>query len=300
MSARFSETEKKLRKLFSSQDSFVYKNVTYNIMRVGKPSPSKGECKTDIYVLAETKDHEPREFKISVKQKNADFIGNKIRLERAIEIFGDDAQSIIFTHTRSIHNEFLKEPLVFFHSKNRTRAKSITLGWKFEIMNKSSGNKSGLLSLTKQQKLEIYAGTNLSKDKKNSKIGQTIISNSGVANFILVVDANPSEGLDYYVKQLIPVEEFVKNKNLYFACKALNYRADPDKWDGNRPLCVYVDWQLRNGKLYANLVYNNPLETKGNEVGSKIQKILKELKIDKNNFSDLNRFLDKDVNKYIK
>lgn len=36
-----------------------------------------------------------KEFKISVKQNNADFLENKISLDRAIEILGSDAQSII-------------------------------------------------------------------------------------------------------------------------------------------------------------------------------------------------------------
>lgn len=40
------------------------------------------------------------------------------------------------------------------------------MGWKFEFINKLGGKKCGIIDLTDQQKIDIYAGTNLNLDKK--------------------------------------------------------------------------------------------------------------------------------------
>jgi len=298
MNKNFSNTERAIKALLETEDSFVYRSRTYKTKVVGKPSPASGECKTDIYVLAETADYAAKEFKISIKQSNADFIGNKLSLDRAIEIFGEEAPAIIVEHTNSIREYFEASTLVFFDKKNRTDAKSMTLGWKFEIMNKTSGNKSGKLNLTHQQKIEIYSGQNLQEGKRNSRVNGLPVEDSGVANFMLVVDSTIDQDLDYYMNQLVPVEEYVDDKELYFACKALNYRIAPNKWDGNRPLCVYVNWQLYNGELSATLVYTNPLETKGNEPGNNLREILQELDITENNFSQIEQYLSENVSTY--
>lgn len=300
MSRTFSDTEKSLIDLFSKNDRFKYKDIVYSVKVVGKPSPSEGECKTDIYILADDDKGCSKEFKISVKQKNADFLENKIQLDRAIEIFGIDAQRIISKSIESVKKNFEDEFIIFFDKKGNTRAKSITLGWRFEILNKMSGKKSGLLKLSYDQKKEVYSGGNLSKDKKNSKILGLPVINSGIANFILIVDPIIKQDLDFYVNRLIPIEDFVKEKELYFCCRALNYRAEKDGWEGDRSLCVYVDWVLKDGKLFSALIYNDPLKKKGNEMAENIREILKTLKITKENFSDLEQFLDKNVNKYKK
>jgi len=298
MSKNFSNTERTIKALLETKDSFVYQGNTYHTKFVGKPSPPKGECKTDIYVLAETEDYELKEFKISIKQPNADFIGNKLSLGRAIEIFGPQAQDIIFEHAQSIREQFEGSTLVFFDKRYKTSAKSMTLGWKFEIMNKTSGNKSDKLNLTHQQKVEIYSGQNLQKRKRNSIVNGIPVIDSGIANFMLVVEPTVEQELDYYMNELIPVEEYVADKELYFACKALNYRATPDKWDGDRPLCVYINWQLHLDELSASFVYTNPLETKGNELGENLQEILQKLGINKNNFSQLEQYLSEDISIY--
>lgn len=122
-----------------------------------------------------------------------------------------------------------------------------------------------------------------------------IIKNSGVANYILNID---DENLtqDTCLKMLQPIEEYAKFQTIYFACKALNYRFDRNKWDGPRPLSVYVDWFVDNGKLDAHLAFDNPLEHNGNEVGEKLRNILNELKIKK--FDDLRGVLSPNVKCY--
>lgn len=133
------------------------------------------------------------------------------------------------------------------------------------------------------------------KNKKNSSVNGQIIKNSGVANYILNID---DENLtqDTCLKMLQPIEEYAKFQTIYFACKALNYRFDRNKWDGPRPLSVYVDWFVDNGKLDAHLAFDNPLEHNGNEVGEKLRNILNELKIKK--FDDLRGVLSPNVKCY--
>ena len=101
------------------------------------------------------------------------------------------------------------------------------------------------------------------------------------------------------MESLIPIDTFTNtHPDIFFVCKALNYRAEKDKWDSDRPLSVYVDWKIVDGKLSGKLVFDHPLRKKGNEIGEKVKKILCSLKIDKTNFSTLKGLLDKDVNFY--
>jgi len=288
---KFSETEKSLIKLFNDSKSFTHGGDQYDVIEVGKPSPSIGECKTDIYILTSDKDKRQKEFKISVKQHNADFLENKIKLERAIEILGNDAQSLIEASTTKVRNAFESEQLVFIDKKGKTGEKCITLGWKFEFMNKPSGGKSGLMQLTDSQKHDIYAGTNLPVSKINCTVNKHLIANSGIADYILEVDPEINQNVDFYISKLVRIEDFVRNKDIYFACKALNYRAVVDKWDGNRPLAVYIDWNLISNKLIGNVVFSNPLSKKGNEIGENIQSILKQLGISTDNFKDIKKYL---------
>lgn len=93
-----------------------------------------------------------------------------------------------------------------------------------------------------------------------------------------------------------PIENFAKAQKIYFACKALNYRVNKDKWDGDRPLSVYVDWSLdKDGKLQGKLNFEKPLSVKGNIIGTNIKQLLTGLGIDKNNFNELRKYLHKGV-----
>lgn len=49
---------------------------------------------------------------------------------------------------------------------------------------------------------------------------------------------------------MIPIKDYVKmHPDIYFACKALNYRTFAEKWDGNRPLSVQVNWSAEQNKF---------------------------------------------------
>lgn len=249
----FIDTEHSVEKLFPVGTTFFFEGKEYKVLLCGKPRPSQGECKTDVYIKGIAPDGEVRELKISVKQKNADFLENKMSLGRACEIFGKDASDIIRRCLLSIQDRFIDDCLVYFEEKGKTGARTMKLGWKFELLNKLSGEKSGILELTEEQKNDVFAGINLSVDKKNSRVNGQIINDSGVANYILNID-DDNMTQDTCLRNLQPIEEYVKSQTIYFACKALNYRFDKNKWDGPRPLSVYVDWFVDNGKLNAHLI----------------------------------------------
>lgn len=287
--SNFGKTERKIKDLFLSEKKFTYEQANYSVLKCDKPTSSKGECKTDVYVLAQDDLGNQKEFKISVKQNNADFLENKISLDRAIEILGSDAQSIIERSIAKIKKTFEDDYLVYFKPYKKTKALSLTMGWKFEFINKLGGKKCGIIDLTDQQKIDIYAGTNLNLDKKNSSVNGETVINSGVANYIITIDA-PNKDLNYYLSKMQPIEHFAKQQDIYFVCKALNYRANKDKWDGDRSLSVYVNWFLdQEGKLQGKLVFEKPLSVKGHSIGKNIKNLLATLQINKNNFHELNK-----------
>jgi len=86
---------------------------------------------------------------------------------------------------------------------------------------------------------------------------------------------------------MISIDNYIKEyPDIFFACKALNYRSFKDKWDGDRPLAVYIKWDLKNDKLYSKIKYDNPLLMRGNEVVSVLKRVFEQLKI--KNTKDIN------------
>lgn len=293
----FSDTERRLIELLEVGAKFRFDGVEYIVSKPScKPTVAKGECKTDVYVQTNSANGD-KVFKISVKQQNADFLENKMSHERAVEIFGAKADEVIMQATNSIKENFQKTPIIYFVRKGRTDAKSITLGWKFEFVNKTGGNLSSSMQLTTQQIVDIYSGTSLPGDKKNAIVNGEEVIDSGIADFILVVDQDKNMTIEDFEKGLMTIEKFVETEKptIYFACKALNYRAEKDKWDGDRPLSVYVDWHIENTKLVGELRFDEPLHHKGNEIGNRVQNLLLELGINSDNFSRLRDVIDSSI-----
>lgn len=280
MKKTFSETERNILSLFKVGTYFSKDGVKHKVIISGKPLVTKGECKTDIYLKTLCRENIEHEFKISLKLENADFLENKISIERAYEILGPNASNIIKNATLSISDKFIKHKLIEFKKSNPI----IMIGWKFEFMNKRSGEKSGLMNLNQSQIHDIYSGKNLNEEKKNAKVNNILIKDSGVADYMLVVEAVSIDDSQYYINKLIKISDYIKTKKIYFACKALNFRLKELKWDGNRPLCVWVNWFVAKGKLYSKINFDKPLETKGNEIAWNIKNLLNELKLNYSNF----------------
>lgn len=282
MPATFGDAERHICVLFSRGNRFSYDGINYEVQFVGKPTCSRGEPKTDVYVLASSA-RGTREFKISFKKKNANFLENKTNSERAELLFGHYWQDIICTATTALHREFESRPLIYKQSFRRTEAGAITLGWKFELLNVDSGQLSGDMLLTRDQTIDVYAGTNLTGDKRDASVNGRTIQRSGVANFILFEECRPRT-IQEAADMLITVEDYVdENPNVYFACKALNYRSFADKYDGNRPLAVYVDWRIERNMLVSELIYDSPLLQGGDYAFERLNRALKTLGVNTTN-----------------
>lgn len=273
----FGDAERRILAYFELGTKFLFKNKTFEVVESGKPTCSHGEPKTDIYILAQS-GAEKEEIKISYKKENADFLENKTNSERAEQLFGSDWRTVIEASTRSIKKQFEERPLIYKEQKGRTEKGAITLGWKFELLNKPGGELSGMMNLTEQQVYDVYAGTNLSADKKNASVNGHIVNNSGVADYILMVD-DVSSAQDI-INRMVSITEYIKqHPNIYFACKALNYRTFKEKYDGDRPLSVQVGWTVNDGKLAHELIFDHPLEMNGNETAKRLLACMKALAI---------------------
>ena len=273
----FGDAERGILAFMTEETEFVFQNKKYKVILSGKPTCHKGEPKTDIYILAES-EYDKVEIKISYKKENADFIENKMSAERAKQLFGINWELIIEQSTTAIRDKFEERMLIYKNKFKRTEKGAITLGWKFELLNKNSGELSGKMLLTEEQVIEVYAGSNLSEDKRNAMVCGQVIENSGIANYILM-DEEVHSAQDV-IDKMIPITEYVKlHPNIYFACKALNYRTFAGKWDGDRPLSVQVFWNAEKNKLVPKLVYDKPLMIKGNEVAGRLLQYMKLLNI---------------------
>ena len=263
MAKTFGDAERFILSLFKAGATFTYHDVSYTVTKSGKPTCRKGEPKTDIYIAAEDVHRNIAEFKISFKKQNADFLENKTNSERAEQLFGADWENIISNATLALQDEFLSRILIYKEKLGRTDKGAITLGWKFELLNVESGQLSGNMRLSREQMIDVYAGTNLKGDKRDAFVNGKQIPFSGVANYILFENTlvqNTQEAID----SLIPIEDYVSlHPDVYFACKALNYRTFHQKYDGNRPLAVYVDQFANNGKLDYKIRFDTPLKHGG-------------------------------------
>lgn len=279
MGKTFSSAEKEVLSMFPVGAKFKYEGEDYTVVVSGKPTCINGEPKTDIYIKAISSCENAMEFKVSFKKENAEFLENKINSERAEQLFGECWSEIISNAISDLKDEFLSRPLIYKKNFKRTDAGSITLGWKFELLNKSSGQLSGSMKLTKEQVIDVYAGTNLTDDKRNSSVNGVVIADSGVANFILF-QRDPMQNIQQIIDSLVSIEDYVnKNPDVYFACKALNYRSFIDKYDRNRPLAVYVDWFIKDGKLSHDICFDTPLQKGGNYVHRELKNALNELRV---------------------
>lgn len=273
----FGSAERRILSYFKRGTEIFYKGRRLEVQEAGKPTCPYGEPKTDIYILARDSIG-VEEIKISYKKENADFLENKTTAERAEQLFGEDWRHIIENSTIDLQEKFEDRIRIYKEKYARTERGSITLGWKFELMNKPSGDLSGRMRLTPEQVYDVYAGTNLSEDKRNASVNGKIIFQSGVAEFILI--SNHVRSAQEVIDHMIPIEVYVENNpDIYFACKALNYRTFAEKYDGNRPLAVQVDWYIEEGKLSSSLIFDRPLEMNGKEMAQRLLRCMERLGI---------------------
>lgn len=264
----FGAAERRILSYFKVGTELFFNGRECTVVESDKPTCSSGEPKTDIFVrIDDGQGYE--DIKISYKKENADFLENKTNAGRAEQLLGPYWREIIQDATSQIREQFYNRALIYKEAFRRTEKGSMTLGWKFELLNKPGGDLSGRLDLTPQQVYDVYAGTNLSDDKRDAVVNGRIIEDSGVADYILNVDYVSSA--QEVIERMVPIDEYIRiHPYIYFACKALNYRTFRDKYDGNRPLAVQVDWHIEGGKLVSDLVFDVPLEMNGTEMANRL------------------------------
>lgn len=287
----FSKNELQIAKTLCKGTIFNFNGEQLTVQKVAKPQVVSGECKTDIYLEALNRHGDTREFKISYKQENAEFIENKMKDSRAEGILGPNWKSIIESGTKNLKSKFESRALII---KKGKRNGSITLGWKYELLDVKGGELSSKLNLSKEQIIDIYSGENLPEEKRNAVVDGIKIENSGVANYMLRTDKlnNPQD----IINNLQTIEEYVEmHPDVYFACKALNYRTFDKKYDGDRPLAVQIDWENENGFLVPRYNYSDPLTRKGKEISQKLLATLDSLGITDTNGINSTNFLNQEL-----
>lgn len=291
MGKTFSKNERTIANTLSKGTTFVFEGEQYTVTKVAKPQVPSGECKTDIYIEGINPLGKTKEFKISYKQGNAQFIENKMKASRAESILGPNWKSIIESGTENLKSKFESRAIII---KKGRRDGSITLGWKYELLDVLSGELSSKLDLSEKQIRDIYSGENLPEEKRNAEVDGIKIKNSGVANYMLRTDVlnNPQ----HIINNLQTIENYVKNHpDVYFACKALNYRTFEKKFDGDRPLAVQIDWENKNGFLVPKYNYSDPLTRKGKEICQKLLTTLDSLGITDTNGINSTNFLKQEL-----
>ncbi|EFU43865.1 hypothetical protein PVOR_01600 [Paenibacillus vortex V453] len=292
----FGNAERYILSLFPPDAMFRLGGFDYRVIFSGKPRPTNrgGECKTDVYVSAfNIQSGDEIELKISFKKENADFLENKMTDIRAIQIFGDAWQNRIREFVSQIHRKFLSRPIIYKSSYGNTQAGSFTLGWKMELVCRSNGDLSGNAHMTHDETIEVYAGNNLSTEKKDAIVHNRIIYGSGSANCVLNVDIAYIRTIQDAVDHLQGVFEYTEqNPDVYFVCKALNYRSFQQKWDGDRPLAVFVEWHAIDGRLTPRIIFNNPLQIGGHAVAGLLEESLQTLGIRDTDCININNVSD--------
>lgn len=279
---KYISLENKIIDVFKKENNnIIYKNNTYKIKTIGKPRPKKGECKTDVYILLENETSE-LEFKISIKMKNSnEFVENKITKDRAISIFGKDYKEVIKKSVKPIIEKFDEFPLIYKDKKGNVEEGSITMGWRFEILNKPRKLSSPLNLKTKEIVDCFYKGKNMNEDKKDSKVNGEVIKNSGIAEYILICNEEEINTYEDVFKLMLDLDKY-KPEQLYISFISNNYRTLKDKIDGSRALAVYVDWEYKNNILDYNIKFEEPLEYTGKELSKILKSNMKMPKMDIN------------------
>lgn len=292
----YGRLEQHIIEVFNKDKYFTYQEERYETVIAGKPRPQGvgGECKTDVFIRArEIHSGKAKDIKISVKNRNKEFIGNKLKKENLEAYIGPGWEDILTNATLSLKEKFESAVLLYAKRKGPTRANSITVGWKLEIADKERGL-SVLIPLTDHKVREyVYKGTNLSDEKKNSAVDGIVIEGSGVAEYLLITTEEEINTADDVIEQMKLIDEADIGKT-FFIFTANNYRTDVDKADGPRSLAVRIKWECKGNKLVPTFCYDSPLYYTGErDMAPLVKAALKEL--GKSNICELRSGVDVDL-----
>lgn len=299
--------ERNVRQIFKDSE-FSYEGDRYKVTMVEKP---QGETKTDFYIQARNIEQKnDKIFKISYKKPNYSFVENKIRVDRAKEIFGKEWKSILekdiiksFSHDdnkifkKKNPNESLQESFLTFPLIDRVK-KKIVLGFRFEI---ESVSQAGGRLLSAPIKMNIADKVYWGKGSENKaiKVGGKEILGSGVPDYILVQDPNEIETAQDIFDRLENIQEYSKNNSKMratFLSQYYRWHDKKEKWvtEGfSRMFAVWVEWKVINKKISGRIVFDKPLEKRAGDVISDLQKCMVELGIDLSSDSNIDELAKK-------
>lgn len=283
----YRDLEDQIIQLFNNTSSLVWKGITYDKIQACKPSlQGGGECKTDIFVSLNNSVNSnlQENLKISVKQQNAEFYGNKLTDDAAFTLLGPNWKSILINSIKPLIPVFQSQCIVYEKPKKNPTDAYFTLGWKLEITDKSR-SLSAPLALSNQEIIDnVYRGINQPIAKKDAYVFGVILKNSGIADYLY--KGNILATAQDIVNKLQDLRIY-QSPQLYMAFTANNYRLVADKADGPRTLAVAIKWSHQNGKLHPTFIFDEPLTYKGEtHMQPHIKSAL--FSLNANNFSTLN------------
>lgn len=244
--ARF---ERSISNAFKPGDKVTFNNEQMQVIFATKPlSRTNGEGKTDTFLLLKKADGSTEEVKISIKKSNADFVENKLQAQRARNVLGENWKQRLTPALKQL-SESLKD------LPQETPKGDLTLGYRLDVVNKPTGDRTVKMNLTHKEVVDFYSGETLHEDKRHSFVSDKYRKNSGTATHLLFGDsfANGQEILN----KLETVDSYAKrHPDLYIAAKAVNLRKG-GKVESARPLGLYYVWD--NADTAAKLTYENPL-----------------------------------------
>ncbi len=261
---RYNEFESHLVQLFNASENLSWRDKSYSEIVACKPATqgSGGECKTDIYVSLRNMGQEEDSIKITVKKADAEFLVNKMTANDAESLFGCDWISILTESMKPIEKQFRQSKLIYVKPQKNPKDLFFTLGWKLEITNKIR-NLSSELKLSPNDIVDkVYRGTEQPKRRKDGLVGNLVIENSGVADYLLEGNSIDFSDAQSVLNNLIDLSNYTPPP-VYLAFTANNYRLIANKADGKRTLAVAIEWSLSNGRLVPKFIFESPLKYQG-------------------------------------
>lgn len=263
MTKVYAQLEQKVLDLFPEGQVVKLNGVEFKVLVSGKPRTMGrgGEPKTDCYIeIINIQNNQKIVYKISCKMKGKnEFVENKIGPERAENIFGSSWAQVIESASRSLENKFEDNVLTHPEGRARTKSSHLIIGWKAEISNKPRTLGIKIELSNDEIRDYIYKGVNQPLSRRDAKVGEVQIKESGVAEYILDASiesiSSPSDVLNLLQK----IDNYdISDHYLIFTSNA--YRIKSGKTDGNRYLAVRVEWSAdSSGKLVSNIKFDNPL-----------------------------------------
>lgn len=266
INSTFIDHEADIRSLFKVGEDINFEGRDYKILGSFKPhTDTGGEPKTDIFVKIADSTGNHKAIKITYKKSNAEFLENKANEDRAKLILGDNYKSIIEDAAANLQISARE-----FHNEDKA---SYVLGYRLDIMSVPAAGYHPA-DLDSEKLKEIYSGVSIEEGKRNAIVDSERVKDSGVADYIVIGDK--FQNAQDVVNSMVNIDDYVEtNPKVYIAFKAINYFANDDKWDGNRPLALMVNWSKDvDGKLKGELSHNNVYATTCNPAVDKLKSIL--------------------------